>query len=225
MERKLRIAPSILAADFAQLGTAVREVERAGADLIHVDVMDGHFVPNITMGPVVVRALREITNLPLDVHLMIAEPARYVERFVEAGADIVIVHPEADVHIHRTLSHIRALGARAGAVLNPGTPERVLRYITAEVDVILVMTVNPGFSGQAFIPEMVSKVRRVRELLDTAGSAAWLAVDGGIGPETVAHVVRAGADTLVAGSAIFKADAGVAQAIATLRETAHEAQD
>lgn len=225
MVKKLRIAPSILAADFAQLGEAVLEAESAGADLIHIDVMDGHFVPNITMGPVVVRAVRAITDLPLDVHLMIDEPARYAADFVDAGADIVLVHPEADVHIHRTLHHIKSLGARAGVVLNPGTPEAALQYVIAETDVVLVMTVNPGFSGQAFIPEMLPKIRRVRTLLEAAESSAWLAVDGGIGPDTVQAVVQAGADTLVAGSAIFKADQGVAQALAALRAAAYGDSD
>lgn len=217
MERTVYVAPSILAADFSRLGEHVREAEAAGADFIHVDVMDGHFVPNISVGLPVVSALRQVTRLPLDVHLMIAEPARYVEAFAHAGAGILTIHPEADVHLHRTLQQIRALGIRAGVSLNPATPETVLRYVLPLVDLVLVMTVNPGFGGQAFLPEALDKVRAVRHMLDAAKSTALLSVDGGIAPDTVPQVVAAGANTLVAGSSVFGAAEGVASAIAALR--------
>ncbi len=218
MER-IRIAPSILAADFAALGEAVREAEAAGADLIHVDVMDGRFVPNLTIGPPVVAALRRVTGLPLDVHLMIVEPERYLRAFAEAGADWLTVHPEATIHLHRTLTQIRALGLKAGVALNPATSEESLRYVLEVVDHVLVMSVNPGFGGQSFIPAVLPKIERVRAMLDGAGrGAVSIAVDGGITPQTAPHVVAAGADVLVAGSAIFRAEAGVAEAIRRLRE-------
>lgn len=218
MERYVHIAPSILAADFSRLGEQVREAEVAGGDLLHVDVMDGHFVPNISVGVPVVAALRRATRLPLDVHLMISEPARYVEAFARAGADLLTVHPEADVHVHRTLQQIRALGLRAGVALNPGTSEEALRYVLPLLDLVLVMTVNPGFGGQDFLPETLDKVRRVRQMLDAAGSAARLSVDGGIAPDTAPLVVAAGADMLVAGSAVFGASEGIASAMLALRE-------
>ena len=218
MER-IRIAPSILAADFAALGEAVREAEAAGADLIHVDVMDGRFVPNLTIGPPVVAALRRVTGLPLDVHLMIVEPERYLRTFAEAGADWLTVHPEATIHLHRTLTQIRALGLKAGVALNPATSEESLRYVLGVVDHVLVMSVNPGFGGQSFIPAVLPKIERVRAMLDGAGrGAVSIAVDGGITPQTAPQVVAAGADVLVAGSAIFRAEAGVAEAIRRLRE-------
>ncbi len=218
MER-IRIAPSILAADFAALGEAVREAEAAGADLIHVDVMDGRFVPNLTIGPPVVAALRRVTGLPLDVHLMIVEPERYLRAFAEAGADWLTVHPEATIHLHRTLTQIRALGLKAGVALNPATSEESLRYVLEVVDHVLVMSVNPGFGGQSFIPAVLPKIERVRAMLDGAGrGAVSIAVDGGITPQTAPQVVAAGADVLVAGSAIFRAEAGVAEAIRRLRE-------
>ena len=218
MER-IRIAPSILAADFAALGEAVREAEAAGADLIHVDVMDGRFVPNLTIGPPVVAALRRVTGLPLDVHLMIVEPERYLRAFAEAGADWLTVHPEATIHLHRTLTQIRALGLKAGVALNPATSEESLRYVLGVVDHVLVMSVNPGFGGQSFIPAVLPKIERVRAMLDGAGRrAVSIAVDGGITPQTAPQVVAAGADVLVAGSAIFRAEAGVAEAIRRLRE-------
>lgn len=220
MESSIRISPSILASDFTRLGDQVREAEAAGADLIHVDVMDGHYVPNISVGLPVVAALRGVTRLPLDVHLMISEPARYVEAFVDAGADILTVHPETDVHVHRTLQQIRALGIRAGVSLNPSTPETVLHYVLPLLDYVLVMTVNPGFGGQAFLPETLEKIRAVRHLLDAVGSRALLSVDGGITVETVPMVVGAGADTLVAGSSVFGAPEGVAYAIEALRRAA-----
>ncbi len=220
MERRIYIAPSVLAADFSRLGEQVQAAEAAGADLIHVDVMDGHFVPNISVGVPVVAALRRVTRLPLDVHLMIAEPVRYVEDFARAGADILTVHPEADVHLHRTLQHIRALGIRAGVALNPGTSETALRYVLPLTDLVLVMTVNPGFGGQAFLPEMAAKVRAVRQMLNAAGSTALLSVDGGITPLTAPLVIAGGADTLVAGSAIFGAPEGIPSAVAALRSAA-----
>ena len=220
MGNEIRIAPSVLSADFAALGEAVREAETAGADLIHLDVMDGHFVPNITIGPLVVRAVRGVTGLPCDVHLMIDQPARYLETFVDAGADILYVHPEAALHLDRTLRRIRELGARAGAVLNPATSEEALRYVLPLLDAVMVMTVNPGFGGQEFISDMLPKIRRVRRMLDEADSQAWLSVDGGIDATTAPQVVAAGADVLVAGSAIFKVPEGVQQAISRLRQAA-----
>jgi ribulose-phosphate 3-epimerase len=197
------LAPSILSADFAHLGDAVAAVERGGADLIHIDVMDGHFVPNITIGPPVVRAIKKVATRPLDVHLMIEEPDRYIEAFIEAGANMVSVHVEAVTHLHRTISFIKKLGARAGAVLNPSTPAIALEDIARDLDYVLVMSVNPGFGGQAFIPHSVEKVRHVRAVLDAAGSAAPIEIDGGIDEATAATVVAAGATILVAGNAIF----------------------
>jgi len=199
----LQIAPSLLSADFAALGDAIARAERGGADLIHVDVMDGHFVPNITIGPPVVKALKRVARLPLDVHLMIEEPDRYIEAFVSAGAASVTVHAEAVVHLHRTVHLIKSLGAKAGVALNPATPPGTLEDIAADLDYVLVMTVNPGFGGQTFIPRSESKVRAVRELLRQAGSRAPIEVDGGIDIHTAPGIVAAGADILVAGNAIF----------------------
>ena len=199
----VQIAPSILAADFAELARDIAAVERGGADLIHVDVMDGHFVPNITIGPPVVRAIRNVASCPLDVHLMIEEPDRYIEAFIEAGAGMVSVHVEAVPHLHRTISLIKKLGARAGAVLNPSTPAGALEDIAGDLDYVLVMSVNPGFSGQEFIPHSIEKVRHVRSVLSAAGSSAPIEIDGGIDQETAAQVVAAGARILVAGQAIF----------------------
>ncbi len=199
----IRLAPSILAADFVALGAAVAAAERGGADLIHVDVMDGHFVPNLTVGPPVVRSLRRIATVPLDVHLMIADPDRYVEAFVEAGARMLSVHVEVLPHLQRTLSFIRSLGVAAGAALNPSTPVNALSEVASDVDFVLVMSVNPGFGGQAFLPQSESKIRRVRALLDDAANPAPVEVDGGIDLETVGRVVSAGAEILVAGSAVF----------------------
>lgn len=224
MSTAVKIAPSILAADFARLGDAVAEAEAAGADYIHIDVMDGHFVPNITMGPVVVQAVRRVTALPLDVHLMIEAPERYLAAFAEAGADHLIVHVETCPHLHRTLQQIHELGRRAGVALNPSTPPVALGEVLNDLDQALVMTVNPGFGGQTFITEMVDKVRRVRAMLDAHGSAAELEVDGGIDPDTTPHVVAAGARVLVAGSAIFAAREGVAAAIAAIRNSAASAE-
>jgi len=199
----VRIAPSILSADFAALGSAVAAAERGGADLIHVDVMDGHFVPNITIGVPVVESLHRIARVPLDVHLMIEEPDRYIEAFVGAGAAMVSVHVEVLPHLHRTVHAIKALGAKAGVVLNPATPVTSLHDIAGDVDYVLVMSVNPGFGGQTFIPRSESKVREVRALLDRAGSGAPIEIDGGIDQHTVARVVAAGAEIIVAGSAVF----------------------
>jgi ribulose-phosphate 3-epimerase len=199
----VQIAPSILAADFSALGRDIAAVERGGADLIHVDVMDGHFVPNITIGPPVVRAIRKVATRPLDVHLMIEEPDRYIEAFIEAGANMISVHVEAVPHLHRTIGFIKKLGARAGAVLNPATPVITLEDIAHDLDYVLVMSVNPGFSGQAFIPHSVEKVRHMRALLGRAGSSAPIEVDGGIDEANAAALVAAGASILVAGQAIF----------------------
>jgi ribulose-phosphate 3-epimerase len=199
----IQIAPSILSANFAALDREIAAAERGGADLIHVDVMDGHFVPNITIGPPVVRAIKRVATTPLDVHLMIDEPDRYIDAFVQAGASMVSVHVEAARHLHRTLTFIKSLGARAGAVLNPSTPALALEDVANVVDFVLVMSVNPGFGGQAFIPHSLEKVRRVRRLLDAAGSAAVIEIDGGIDQSNAAAVVAAGATILVAGHAIF----------------------
>jgi len=200
---KVRLAPSILSADFAALGTAIAAAERGGADLIHVDIMDGHFVPNITIGPSGVQAIKRVAKVPLDVHLMISDPDRYVEAFVEAGASMLSVHVEVLPHLHRTLTAIKALGVQAGVVLNPATPVTSLEEVAAVVDFVLVMSVNPGFGGQAFIPRSEAKVRTVRALLDRAGSDAPIEVDGGIDTTNIARLIAAGAEILVAGAAIF----------------------
>ncbi len=216
---RVLIAPSILSADFARLGSEVEALERASADWVHVDVMDGRFVPNLTIGPLVVKALRRVTKLPLDVHLMIVEPERYVEAFAEAGADIITVHAEACPHLHRTVQQIRALGKRAGVSLNPHTPEEVLSYVISEIDLVLVMSVNPGFGGQDFIPSVLPKIARIREMIRQSGKPTHLEVDGGVKPGTARQVIEAGADVLVAGSAVFGAN-DYAQAIAGLRAEA-----
>ena len=197
------IAPSILSADFAHLGRDIAAVERGGADLIHVDVMDGHFVPNITIGVPVVRAIKKVATRPLDVHLMIAEPDRYIDDFADAGADMLSVHVEATPHLHRTIAHIKSRGVKAGAVVNPSTPVAALDDIVGDLDFILVMSVNPGFSGQAFIRHSLDKVRRVRQMLSRVGSSAPIEIDGGIDQLTAAEAVAAGASILVAGHAIF----------------------
>jgi ribulose-phosphate 3-epimerase len=201
--RGIRLAPSILSADFANLGAGIDAVTRGGADQIHVDVMDGHFVPNISIGVPVVKSLRKATRLPLDCHLMISDPDRYLEAFVDAGADMLSVHVEVLPHLHRTVTHIKTLGAKAGVVLNPSTPVVMLEDIAADVDFVLVMSVNPGFGGQSFIAHSITKIQAVRALLDRAGNAAPIEVDGGIDLTTVESVVAAGASWLVAGNAIF----------------------
>ena len=199
----IQVAPSILSADFAALGRDIAAAERGGADLIHVDVMDGHFVPNITIGPPVVRAIKRIATRPLDVHLMIEEPDRYIEEFIAAGASMVSVHVEAVPHLQRSVTYIKKLGAKAGVVLNPSTPAAMLEDIAPDVDFVLVMSVNPGFGGQSFIPNTLKKLQRVRAVLNAAGSSAPIEIDGGIGLDNVAAVVAAGASILVAGQAIF----------------------
>ncbi len=199
----LQIAPSLLSADFAALGAAVAAAERGGADMIHVDIMDGHFVPNLTIGPPVVKALRRVAHVPLDVHLMIEDPDRYVDAFAAAGAGSLTVHVEAAVHLHRTIQFIKGLGVKAGVALNPATPVVMLEEIAGDLDYVLVMTVNPGFGGQTFIPRSESKIRAVRDLLRRHGSTAPIEVDGGIDTTTAPRVVAAGADILVAGQAIF----------------------
>jgi ribulose-phosphate 3-epimerase len=211
------IAPSILSADFTRLGDEIKAVEDAGADWIHIDVMDGHFVPNITLGPLVVKAVRRVTSLPLDVHLMIDAPERYLADFCAAGADGLTVHVENCPHLHRTVHQIKELGCWAGVALNPATPVGALEEILPYVDLVLVMTVNPGFGGQSLIEGTLSKIRRVRAMLDELGSNAALEVDGGIDPETTPLVVRAGANVLVAGSAIFETSEGIADAVARIR--------
>jgi ribulose-phosphate 3-epimerase len=210
----LVIAPSILSADFGRLADEVRAAERAGADWIHVDVMDGRFVPNITIGPVVVQAIRAATKLPVDVHLMIVEPERYLDAFAEAGADGLSVHVEACPHLYRTLQHIRGLGKRAGVVLNPSTHELTIEYVLDVADLVLVMSVNPGFGGQAFIPEVLPKVRAIRKMI--GDRPIHLEIDGGIAPDTAARATEAGARVLVAGSAVFR-HANYADAIGALR--------
>jgi ribulose-phosphate 3-epimerase len=199
----IRVAASILSADFANLAQQIAAAERGGADLIHVDVMDGHFVPNITIGPPVVRAVKRVAHVPLDVHLMIEDPDRYVDDFIEAGAAMISVHVEVLPHLHRTIDYIKTRGAKAGVVLNPSTPVVSIENVATDVDYVLVMSVNPGFGGQTFIPRSVDKIRAVRALLDAAGSRAPVEVDGGVDLSTVARVVEAGAEMLVAGHAIF----------------------
>lgn len=198
-----KIAPSILSADFTRLGEEIKEVEKAGADYIHIDVMDGHFVPNITIGPMVVKAARRITEMPLDVHLMISDPDRFIDLFAEAGANIITVHAETVNHLHRTIQHIRDRGVSPGISLNPATPLDVLEYVLADIDLVLLMTVNPGFEGQKFIPEVIPKIKKLREKIDRNGLNSEIEVDGGINSETIGVVSSAGADVFVAGSAIF----------------------
>jgi ribulose-phosphate 3-epimerase len=213
----LKIAPSILAADFARLGEQVKEAERAGADRIHVDVMDGHFVPNISMGPLVVEALRPVTQLPLEVHLMIERPDDYLEAFVKAGCDTLQVHVEGAINLHRSIQHIKHLGKKAGVVLNPHTSAAALTEILGDVDMVLVMTVNPGFGGQKFIPSTVAKIRRVRQLIEAVKPGLEVEVDGGIDAETAPRAAEAGATVFVAGSAVFREKDGITAAMGRLK--------
>ncbi len=221
MQQKVRIAPSILASDFACLGAEIGAISRAGADYVHVDVMDGHFVPNITIGPEVVKALRRHSELPFDVHLMISPVDPFVPDFAKAGADIITVHPEAGAHLHRTLQLIKSLDKKAGVALNPATPLSVIEPVLGEVDLVLIMSVNPGFGGQKFIPAMVEKIRALRQMIDATGRTVDLQVDGGINFETAPLAIAAGADVLVAGTATFTGGSAVyADNISRLRGAA-----
>jgi ribulose-phosphate 3-epimerase len=217
----VKIAPSILSADFTRLGEHVREAEAGGADWIHVDVMDGRFVPNLTIGPLIAAAAKRSTTLPVDVHLMIEQPERYVDAFADAGADYITVHVEASPHLHRTVQQIRARGVRPGVTLNPGTPADALAEILPYVDLVLVMSVNPGFGGQSYIPTSTAKIARIRRMLDEAGLGhVELQVDGGVAPDTIGEVVRAGASCVVAGSAVYNDRRSVAENLRLLREAA-----
>ena len=220
VRNKIKIAPSILSADFSRLGDQVEEAEKAGSDYIHIDVMDGHFVPNITIGPGIVAAVRRRTGLPLDVHLMIESPELYIESFARAGASIITVHIEACNHIHRVVQSIKEAGARAGVSLNPGTPLEAIYEIIPYVDLLLLMTVNPGFGGQEFIPTMIAKIERLRNILDEQKSSAELEVDGGINEKTARETVKVGAGVLVAGAAVFNAGVSVAEAVQRIKRSA-----
>jgi ribulose-phosphate 3-epimerase len=199
----VKIAPSILSADFARLGEEIRDVENGGADFIHVDVMDGHFVPNITIGPLIVEAIRPVTKLPLDVHLMIENPDQYIESFAKAGADYITVHVEACKHLHRTIHFIKSFGVKAGVVLNPATPVETIQHVLSDVDMVLLMSVNPGFGGQVFIPEVTGKIKSLRRMIDEKGLQVEIEIDGGVNEATAKLCIDAGATVLVAGSAIY----------------------
>jgi ribulose-phosphate 3-epimerase len=216
-----KIAPSILSADFARLGEEIAAIEAGGADYVHIDVMDGHFVPNITIGPLIVEAVRRVTQLPLDVHLMIADPDRYIPDFAKAGADIIVVHAEATHHLHRTVQLIKSLGKRAGVSLNPATPLNVLDYVLEDLDLVLLMTVNPGFGGQSFIDACIPKIQSLRGIMDRRGIEAELEVDGGVKTDNIARIAHAGADVFVAGSAVFGSP-DYAATIAELKKRAKE---
>jgi ribulose-phosphate 3-epimerase len=225
-QKPIVVAPSILSADFSRLGEEVQAVDKAGADWIHVDVMDGRFVPNITIGPLVVKALRPLTDKPLDVHLMIVEPEKYVEQFAQAGADIISVHAEhnASPHLHRTLNQIRENGKKAGVVLNPSTPLEFIDYVLDQCDLVLLMSVNPGFGGQSFIPSVVPKIKKLRAMCSERGLDPWIEVDGGLKPNNSWKVLEAGATAIVAGSAVFKADS-YAEAIEGVRKSSRPSQE
>lgn len=203
MNKRIVVSPSLLSADFSRLAEDIRAVEEAGADWLHVDVMDGHFVPNITVGPMIVSAVKKVAKVPIDVHLMISEPDRYIEDFHQSGADILHVHPEATHHLHRTLTTIRELGMKAGAALNPSTGLEAVKHVLEQLDVLMIMTVNPGFGGQSFIPAMLPKVRAARDMVDKSGYNILIEVDGGVSPKTAPDLIREGADVFVAGSAVF----------------------
>jgi ribulose-phosphate 3-epimerase len=212
----VKIAPSILSADFSKLGEEILAVEKGGADYIHIDVMDGHFVPNITIGPLIVEAIRPITKLPLDVHLMIENPDQYIEAFAKAGADYITVHVEASRHLHRTIQNIKSYGVKAGVVLNPATPVESIQHIIADIDMVLLMSVNPGFGGQKFIPEVLPKIRKVKEMAEQKGLVLEIEIDGGVNSETAKLCMEAGANVLVAGSAIYNEE-DYAKAISLIR--------
>jgi len=212
----VKIAPSILSADFSRLGEEITAVEKGGADYIHIDVMDGHFVPNITIGPLIVEAIRPITKLPLDVHLMIENPDQYIEAFAKAGADYITVHVEACMHLHRTIQNIKSYGIKAGVVLNPATPVESIQHIIRDIDMVLLMSVNPGFGGQKFIPEVLPKIRKVKAMAEQKGMDLEIEIDGGVNSETAKLCIEAGANVLVAGSAIYNEE-DYAKAISLLR--------
>ncbi|NWJ48936.1 MAG: ribulose-phosphate 3-epimerase [Chloroflexi bacterium] len=223
MTNKIKISPSILSADFARLGEHATEAVKAGADYLHVDVMDGHFVPNITIGPIILEKLRAVTDIPFDTHLMIEKPERYIEDFVKAGASIVTVHYETCPHIHRTVQQIKNTGAKAGVVINPATPINVLEEILPYVDLVLLMSVNPGFGGQSYIETTTDKIRRMRDMIERVNPAIELEVDGGVGAQNVGTVVQAGANVIVAGSAVFNKRQSVAQNITDIRVAIRQA--
>ncbi|MCM3725993.1 ribulose-phosphate 3-epimerase [Neobacillus cucumis] len=212
----VKIAPSILSADFSKLGEEIIAVDQAGADYIHIDVMDGHFVPNITIGPLIVEAVRPVTKLPLDVHLMIENPDHYIETFAKAGANYITVHVEACRHLHRTIQNIKSFGVKAGVVLNPATPVESIQHIIGDIDMVLLMSVNPGFGGQTFIPEVLPKIRKVKEMAEQKGLSVEIEIDGGVNPETARQCIEAGATVLVAGSAVYN-QKDYKQAISQLR--------